>query len=124
MGGWIRMCLFPRLMQNKKYLPNKKNNYNPPVIEDERLKYVSVGCGQCIECRKKKAREWQVRLQEDIKVHKNARFITMTFSNDKIEELYNIVKDIKLNDYGISNRIATVGTRRFLERWRKRFKKV
>ena len=76
-----------------------------------------------IECRKEKAREWQVRLQEDIKAHKNARFITMTFSNDKIEELYNIVKDIKLNDYEISNRIATVGTRRFLERWRKRFKK-
>lgn len=117
------MCLFPRLIENKKYKPNKKNNYNPPVLEDERVRYVSVGCGNCIECQKQKTREWQVRLNEEIREYKNGKFITLTFSNDKIEELLEVVKDISLNDYAISNKIATLGVRRFLERWRKKYKK-
>ena len=39
------------MIKNPKYLPNKKNNNNPPEITDERVKYVPIGCGNCIECR-------------------------------------------------------------------------
>ena len=42
------------MIKNPKYLPNKKNNNNPPEITDERVKYVPVGCGNCMECRKQK----------------------------------------------------------------------
>ena len=61
------MCLYPRLIENRKYKRNKKNGWSVPPINDQRVRYVPVGCGKCMECRKQKAREWQVRLQEDLK---------------------------------------------------------
>ena len=111
------MCLYPKLIKNKKYLPTKKNNYNPPKCEDERLLYVPVGCGNCIECRTQKAREWQVRLNEEITSNKYAYFVTMTFSE---ESMNNLATELKDND---ENYIATIAVRRFLERYRKKNKK-
>ena len=34
------MCLYTKYLLNKKYLPTKKNEYNPPVCQDQRLRYV------------------------------------------------------------------------------------
>lgn len=115
------MCLYPKLIYNKKYTSNKKNGGNIPPINDERVKYVPVGCGKCMECIKQKAREWQARLLEDIKTNTNGLFITLTFSNESILELNNEIKD--LTGYNLDNQIATLATRRFLERWRKKYKK-
>ena len=42
---------------------------------------------KCMECRKQKAREWQIRMCEEIKENKNGKFITFTFSNESIIEL-------------------------------------
>lgn len=125
------MCLYPKIIGNKKYVGNKKNGgIVPPLptykmkngkeIEDERVKYVSVGCQKCMECMKKKSREWQVRLQEEIKTNKNGYFVTLTFSNESIKELS---KEIKTDGYERDNEIATKAVRRFLERWRKKHKK-
>ena len=117
------MCLYPRLIKNKKYTSNKKNGGNIPVITDERVKMVPIGCQKCIECRKQKAREWQVRLLEDIKENKNGKFVILTFSNESICKLSE-EKNIKnLEGYEKDNQIATLGVRRFLERWRKNYKK-
>lgn len=118
------MCLFPRLIKNRKYLPNKKNGGKPPPVYDERLKWVSVGCQNCMECRKKKAREWQVRLMEDIKHNRHAKFITLTFSNESIKKILCENKYLNLLEgYQLDNEIATRATRLFLERWRKKHKK-
>lgn len=111
------MCLFPKLILNPRYLPNKKNGYNPPTLEDERLKYVAVGCGNCIECRKQKARSWQVRLAEELKVHKYCYFITLTYSDESLNDLSNRY-DCTLVDF-----IASKSVRLFLERYRKKYKK-
>lgn len=111
------MCLYPRLMKNPRYLPNKKNNNRPPKCTDFRLKYVSVGCGNCIECRLQKAHEWQIRLMEEIKCHKYNYFITLTFDNKNLKEL------CKETEQKECNAIATIAVRRFLERWRKKHKK-
>ena len=46
------MCLYPKLILNRKYLPNKKNGGIPPKCPDERLRYVTAACGKCYECRK------------------------------------------------------------------------
>jgi len=117
------MCLYPRLIKNRKYTSNKKNKGNIPIVTDERVKLVPIGCQKCIECKKQKAREWQVRLLEDIKTHTNGKFITLTFSNESISELA-IESTIQgLQGYQLDNEIATLGTRRFLERWRKKYKK-
>lgn len=123
------MCLYPRMLKNPKYRVNKKNGGRVPPISDNRVQYVPVGCGNCIECRKQKAREWQIRLAEEIKENKNGKFVTLTFSDESLKELERVVrqragtKQNKLNTYIIENEIATIAIRRFLERWRKKHKK-
>ena len=72
------MCLYPQLIKNPKYKATKKNGYKAPLIKDDngnylidpRTLYVPVGCGNCIECRKQKARQWQVRINEEQKKYK------------------------------------------------------
>ena len=119
------MCLYPKLIKNRKYTVNKKNGGNIPAVLDNRVLLVPVGCGNCIECRKQKAREWQIRLFEEVRNRKDGKFVTLTFSNEKLTEL---LKEHKnkfkgLTAYNLDNRIATVATRLFLERWRKKYKK-
>lgn len=125
------MCLHSKLIENRKYTATKKNggivpplpliNFNGKMIPDERVKWVPVPCGKCMECTKKKSREWSIRLQEEIKTEENGIFVTLTFSDESIAE---ISKDINgLKGYDLDNEIATIATRRFLERWRKKYKK-
>lgn len=114
------MCLYPKLIKNRKYTATKKNGGVVPAVTDIRTLYVPVGCGDCIECRKQKAREWQVRLLEDIRHNKDGKFLTLTFSNDSFKELSN---NSKLTGYELDNYIATYATRHFLERWRKKYKR-
>jgi len=131
------MCLYPKLIQNKKYTKTKKNNGVVPIPTDKRVLAVPIGCGKCMECRKKKAREWQVRLLEEIRENKKAYFITLTFSNESIKELIESIRtkeseeqnkkletwEITQKGYELDNQIATLATRRFLERYRKANKK-
>mgnify|MGYP000916642734 CR=1 FL=1 len=116
------MCLYPKLIENRKYKANKKNGGVIPPIRDDRVKLVAVGCGKCIECRKQKKREWQVRMLEDIKVNKNGKFVTLTFDRDSLRKLEDDIGYIS-DKYLQSNEVATLGVRRFLERWRKKYKK-
>jgi len=154
------MCYYPSLIQNKKYLPNKKNggvvDYAKimSVTFDKRVLTVPVGCGRCIECRKQRAKEWQIRLLEDVRHNTNGKFITLTFSDESIKKLAKevtqketkivigeksyvdkngkqrkrykykkVTEEIKLEGYETDNAIATLGVRRFLERWRKEYGK-
>ena len=97
------MCLYPRLIQNKKYIANKKNGGIIPAVSDKRVLAVPIGCGKCMECLKQKGREWQVRIMEEIKSNKNGIFITLTFSNESIKNLY---KDMgKLKDMSLITKL-------------------
>ena len=116
------MCLYPRLIQNRKYLPNKKNKGNPPKVTDERVMLVPVGCGKCIECRNMKKREWQVRMLEEIKHDRTGKFVTLTFSEESLIKLEE-EQGNTTNNYIRYNEVATIAVRRFLERWRKKYKK-
>lgn len=117
------MCLYPQLLKNKKYVPTKKNNYNPPAPPaDQRVLYVPVGCQRCVECRKQKAREWSVRLQEEIRHNKNGKFVTLSFSNESLNKIYNAL-NTKATGYHLDNEIAVYAIRHFLELWRKHHKK-
>lgn len=132
------MCLYPRIIPNRKYTATKKNGGNIPAVYDTRALGVPAICGNCIECRKQKAREWGVRLMEDIKHHKNGKFITLTFSTKSLIEICttgHITKTDKrtkeihkipisqLKGYDRDNAIATWAVRHFLERWRKDYKR-
>lgn len=115
------MCLYPRLMKNRKYTKTKKNGGNIPPVNDERVLWVPIGCQKCIECRRQRAREWQVRLQEDIKRHTNGKFVTLTFSDESLAGLEQ--EGEGLGGYQLDNHTATMAVRRFLERWRKKYGK-
>lgn len=121
------MCLYPRLLRNPKYKPNKKNGGIIPPVSDYRVTSVPVGCGNCMECMKQKQREWKIRLSEDIKEYKNGKFVTLTFSNEEYTKLYIETKYQKtysiIDPYYLDNQITTRAVRLFLERWRKKYKK-
>lgn len=106
-------CLYSKLVLNPKYLPNKKNNHNPPKCTDERIKYVPVSCGRCIECRKKRRREWMVRLSEELREgNRPPLFVTLTISNEQLQRVK-----------GDANTKATKFVRWFLENIRKKTRK-
>jgi hypothetical protein len=119
------VCLYPKLIDNKKYKPNNKNGFCPPAPPtDPRALYVPVGCGRCIECRKQKANNWKIRLNEEIRHNSKATFVTLTFNE---ESLLNIKKKLnKVNDhsYELDNEIASYAVRHFTELWRKHHKKT
>ena len=114
------MCLYPKLIKNPKYTPTKKNGGVIPKMKDPRCEYVPIGCGKCIECMKKKANEWRVRLSEELKHNKNAYFVTLSFNDEAFEHLKG---ELEINGYELDNKVAQKGVRYFLERWRKKYKK-
>ena len=114
------MCLYPKLIKNKKYMSNKKNGGVIPAVSDERTLFVPVGCGKCIECLKQKSNNWKIRLFEEIKYNNDYTFVTLTFSDVSLEYLKS---KVKINSDIIDNDIATVGVRYFFENIRKSTKK-
>lgn len=117
-------------MINPKYTINKKNKGIVPIPKDKRLKYIKTGCGWCKECRAKIARDWLIRLNEEIKTNKNAQFVSLSMSVDSIiqleEDLYKtkykgISENIGETDVNI---LASFAIRRWTERWRKKNKKA
>lgn len=111
------MCLYPRLIKNKRYLPNKKNGGKPPFCNDYRKLYIPVGCGVCKECMQQKANQWKIRLFEELKIQQYALYVTLTFSPTALKHLTTKYEEKETN--------ATAGKaiRLFLERWRKKYKK-
>ncbi len=120
------MCLYPRLIKNPKYKVSKKNKGIVPVCKDDRVMMIPVGCNRCMECRKKKSRDWNVRLQEEVRQSVlKGHFMTLTFSDDSLIKLGNIAnRDEDVYDgYELDNKIATLAVRRFTENWRVQKKK-
>ena len=63
------MCYFTKKVLNKRFLPNRKNRWNPPVCTGERFRYVEVECGYCFECRKKKEENGESETTSNSKKH-------------------------------------------------------
>ena len=109
------MCLYTTYILNPKYLPNKKNGHQPPVCTDERLRYVPVSCGGCIECRKKKKREWSIRLNEELKKNSKALFVTLTFNDQSLDYIRKKLKIKENPSYNELNTICYYAVRHFIE---------
>lgn len=116
------MCLYPKLIENKKYKITKKNGGNVPVCDDKRKLLVPVGCGKCIECTKQKQRNWQIRLLEEVRTDKTGQFVTLSFSTEELQKITNEIKE-DITGYNLDNEIAKYAIRHFLENWRKSNKK-
>ena len=54
---------------------------------------------------------------------KNGKFVTLTFSEESLVELGEDKNINTLNGYNLDNGIATLAVKRFLGRWRKKYKK-
>lgn len=53
---------------------------NPITIYNkEKKEYIKVKCGKCILCRRKKCREWAIKLYHESQYHKKMCMITLTF---------------------------------------------
>lgn len=118
------MCLYPTVIENKKYKMTKKNGGKVPIMKDIRVKYVPVACQKCMECRTAKAREWRVRLTEEIRTHNKAYFVTWTFSDEALEDIYTANERAHhLTGYDLDNELATYAVRHYLENWRSKHKK-
>ena len=96
------MCLYPKLILNKRYCSTKKNGGIVPPCPDNRLKYVTAACGQCYECRKQKQRQWLVRMNEELKNNPNAYFITLTIDDNNMKKLIKECKSKEENDIAIA----------------------
>lgn len=101
-------------------MATKKNGGAIPQCHDKRMLEVPIGCGNCIECCKQRARGWQLRMLEEVKHNKNGKFITLTFRTESLIELGKEVTN--LTGYNKENKIAKIAMRRFNERWRKKYK--
>ncbi|AXH74379.1 MAG: replication initiator protein [Microviridae sp.] len=111
------MCLYPKLIRNKKFEPNKKNRGNVVKPTDPRVLYVPIGCQKCEECKKQIARGWRVRLNEEIKTNE-ATFITLTFNEESLVKLQTETGAETPRE----NIIATTAVRKFLERYRYKYR--
>ena len=101
----------------KQYFERGDWKFNKYDGKNTREYYVPVACGKCYECRKKKVREWRIRLAEEIR-HNKSYFVTLTIDDESLDMLKNEleVKSVKGNE----NNIATLALRKFLERCRKK----
>ena len=80
------MCLYPQTIKNKKYLKGGSKN---ELAWDPRLHWITAKCGICWECRRQKARDWSVRMQEELKTQGSAAFIGLSFSEEALDEIQN-----------------------------------
>lgn len=120
------MCLYQTSIKNPRYLINEKNRGKVPTPETEKELYIQTSCGWCIECRKKIAAEWRIRLMEEYKAHREAEFINLSFSPENIKKLEEDLKKAKWrgiegNEIDV-NLLASYAIRMYMERLRKKYK--
>lgn len=106
------MCINSKRIRNPRYVPNKKNAGQPPVIKDVRLIGVDTKCGWCEECRKEAASNWAIRMYEELQSGLRGMFVTLTFNDEELGKLREEVGDDDED-------IARIAVKRFRERYRK-----
>lgn len=113
------MCVRKQLIKNRKYTVTKKNGGIVPPLNDKRQANVWIPCGQCYICRRKKAREWRMRITEDIKVNKLCKIVTLTFNTESLKKLAERCKGY--TGYNLDNEICRQAVKLWRERWRKKY---
>lgn len=58
---------------------------------------IKLPCGQCVGCRLEKSRQWAMRLMHELRFHKTAEFVTLTYNKENLPENMSLVKtDLQL----------------------------
>lgn len=67
-------CYSPIYLENPKYKFMPKTEY----------RYNAVPCGRCVDCLESRRAEWTLRIEEELKQHIDAQFITLTYSDENL----------------------------------------
>lgn len=102
------MCVNQKVMYYNMYL--KSDKFSGTLILDrttDNVSYVKhlvecfggvgsfIQCGQCIECKSKKALEWSLRLLAEYETNKgHCYFITLTYDDEHLQSKHLISKDL------------------------------
>lgn len=54
-----------------------------------------VPCGQCIQCRLERVRQWAIRCMHEASMHEHNCFVTLTYDEDNLPENYGLTKGQK-----------------------------
>ena len=110
------MCLYPVKVRNKKYDVNKKNGGVIPTALHRNMYKIGASCGNCMECRKMKGREWRIRIGEEIRDRKDGKMVTLMFSDEWLNELRLKVNEgrvAKLSDWDLDNQVCVYAVKLF-----------
>jgi len=81
------MCLYPVIAYRSQGGPNPGTGKVPLVFKQENAdltQKIKLPCGQCIECRLEKSRQWAMRCVNEASLHVNNCFITLTYDENNI----------------------------------------
>lgn len=56
--------------------------YSTILVKDKYGTLMRVPCGQCINCRMNKARQWSIRIMHEAKKYQRNAFVTLTYDDD------------------------------------------
>jgi hypothetical protein len=71
---------------------NGKDNITFTAPRSGKGEYVMLPCGQCIECRLERSRQWAVRCMHEASLHEENCFITLTFNDENLDPYYSLRK--------------------------------
>lgn len=103
------MCLYPRIIKNPRYRQESEHCWQ---YSDARVLAVAIGCGKCWECRRKKVREWKLRIQWEMDKNPiRGRGMTLTFADKFFKE-----------NSGDEHELTAKALNHFRKRWQKKYK--
>lgn len=66
--------------------------YSTILVKDKYGVLMRVPCGQCINCRMNKARQWSIRVMHEAKKYRHNAFVTLTYDDDHLPVDGSLVK--------------------------------
>ena len=100
------MCLSPICV------PVRVSDENGKIVAKE---FITVRCGHCVECESQRASEWSHRIMDELSLHKEAFFLTLTYNDDLIPIDHNLCKrDVQLFIKRLRKHISPTKIRYFM----------
>lgn len=78
-------CLHPHTILNPHWVKYESELEALPKFPHDL--YITIGCGKCLHCRRKKQNDWRVRLQHELYYgnYNHCEFVTLTFNSTYYE---------------------------------------
>lgn len=80
------------------------------------LPRVPIPCGQCIQCKLERSRQWAIRIVNEVREHDISSFVTLTYSDDKLPIVNTLL--------GGGSTLVKRDVQLFLKRLRKKYPKM